>query len=208
VRVVIADDHPVVRAGLSALLRDQRDLELVGETGDGLDALALVSSLRPDVLLLDLMLPGMSGFEVAHRVATEHASTRVLVLTLHANDHYAARVIAEGAAGFVLKDAHPDAILRALRTVGAGGQHFPARLGSADTRRDAREPWWSLTDREREVALLVGDGLSSADVGERLGISPRTVEVHRGNVLRKLRLSGTTELVRFLIRHGHLSAAD
>lgn len=208
IRVLIADDHPIVRAGIVALLAGEPDVSIVGQTGDGLDALELVAALVPDVLLLDLMLPGLSGLEVARRVAASGSSTRILVLTLHANEAYAAQVLADGASGFVLKDAEPTEILRALRTVGRGGRHFPARLAEQRGSDVARDPWTTLTDREREVAQLVAEGLSSADAGTRLGISSRTVEVHRGNVLRKLHLSGATEIVRFLVRRGVLSPTD
>jgi DNA-binding NarL/FixJ family response regulator len=207
-RLVLADDHPIVRTGISHLLAEQVDMEVVAETGDGLEALELVERHRPDVLILDLMLPGLSGLEVARRMRGSFPETRVLVLTLHANESYAAQVLADGAAGFVIKDAHPSEILRALRAVAAGRRHFPARLAEAPGSAVAEDPWSALTDREKEVAQLVAEGLSHADVGARLGISGRTVEVHRGNVVRKLRVSGTPELVRFLMRRGILSTDD
>ena len=207
-RVVIADDHPIVRTGIAALLAEQPDIEVVGQTGDGLEALELLRALAPDVLVLDLMMPGLSGLEVARRAAAASPATRVLVVTLHANDAYATRVLADGAMGFVLKDAHPDEILRALRTVATGGRHVPPRLRETRASGVARDPWDTLTDREREVAQLVAEGLSYADVGLRLGISSRTVEVHRGNVGRKLRISSTADLIRFLVRQGIVSADD
>jgi len=206
-RVLLVDDHPVVRRGLAAMLTAQPDLEVVGECADGLDALEKVAELEPDLVVLDLMLPGLSGHEVARRIASERPAVRVLVLTLHAHEGHLARVLSSGAHGLVQKDAHPDALLRAIRKVLAGERHFPPRLAESRGSSTARDPWESLTDREREVALLSAEGLSYADIGGRLGISPRTAEVHRGNVLRKLHLSGTAELVRFVVRRG-LSSAD
>ncbi len=203
-RVVVADDHPIVRTGIVALLGDQPDLEVVGQTGDGLEALDLVERLRPDLLVVDLMMPGLSGLEVNRRVSTH---TRVLVLTLHANEAYAAQVFDDGAAGFVVKDAHPNEILRAVRTIAEGRRHFPPSVVERGT-DVATDPWATLTDREREVAQLTAEGLTGADAATRLGISPRTVEVHRSNVLRKLRLTGTAELVRFLVRRGILAVHD
>lgn len=201
-RVVLADDHPIVRTGIAALLSGERGVEVVGQTGDGLEALELVEALRPDVLVLDLMMPGLAGLEVAPRVAKAHPDTRILVLTLHEDEGYAARVLSEGAWGFVLKDAHPSRILQAFRDVAAGRRHVPPHLAARKGSTRARDPWSTLTDREREVVQLVAEGLPHADVGLRLGISARTVEVHRGNAMRKLRLQGTAELVRFLVRRG------
>lgn len=201
-RVLLVDDHPVVRAGIAALLCDEPDMEVVGQTGDGLDAIALVDALSPDVVVLDLMIAGLPGLEVNRRIS---GRTRVLVLTLHANEAYAAQVLADGAAGFVLKDAHPNEILRAVRTIRGGGVHRPLSLGRGP---EPEDPWDALTAREKEVAQLVAEGHPYADVGVRLGISPRTVEVHRGNAMRKLRLRGTAELVRYLVRRGVLSADD
>lgn len=201
-RLLLVDDHPVVRAGFAALLGDEPDLVVVGQTGDGLEALELVDQLAPDLVVLDLMLPGLSGLEVNRRIA---GRTRVLVLTLHANEAYATQVLADGAAGFVLKDAHPTEIVRAVRRIRAGERHVPLLLGRG---REPEDPWSLLTAREKEVAQLVGEGRSHADIGERLGISKRTVEVHRGNAMRKLRLSGAPELVRFLVRRGILSSVD
>lgn len=205
-RVVVADDHPIVRTGIVALLSEQPDFDVVGQCGDGLSTVQLVAELRPDVLVLDLMLPALSGFEVARRVA--RGGTRVLVLSFHGNEAYAAEVLANGADAFVSKDAHPNEILRVLRRVAAGERHVPPRLAEAGPSGRARDPWSRLTDREREVVHLVGEGANHADVGLRLGISGRTVEVHRSNAMRKLGLESTTELVRFLIRRGLLGLDD
>jgi DNA-binding NarL/FixJ family response regulator len=207
-RVVLVDDHPIVRTGIAALLSDEEDLEVVGQAHDGLQALELVAALHPDVLLLDLMLPGLSGIEVNRRVVTGFPGTKVLVLTLHANEAYAAQVLSDGATGFVLKDAEPAEILLAVRDVAAGRAHYPARMRDARWGANAVDPWSTLSDREREVAQLCAEGLSHVDAGLRLGISPRTVEVHRGNAMRKLQLEGTAELVRYLMRRGILSATE
>ena len=207
-RIVLVDDHPIVRAGIVALLATTEDLEVVGQTHDGLEALALVAALRPDVLLLDLMIPGLSGFEVNRRITASFSQTRVLVFTLHANDAYAVQVLSDGAAGLVLKDAESAAILRAFREVAAGRRFFPPRLAELQGATEVIDPWSLLTTREREVAQLCAEGLAHADVAERLVISRRTVDIHRGNAMRKLRLSGTAELVRYLVRRGILSAID
>ena len=208
IRVLVVDDHPIVRSGIIALLRQQSDIEVVGECGDGLDALAAVDAVRPDVVMLDLMLPGLAGIEVARRVACGASGTRVLILTFHANEAYATAALGGGATGFVQKDAEPAEIMRAVRAVAAGRRHFPPHLAEARGSPHARDPWTTLSDREREVAQLVAEGLAHADVGVRLGISARTVEVHRGNAMRKLHLDSAVGLVRFLLRRGILSLDD
>lgn len=207
-RIVLVDDHPIVRSGIAGLLASTPDLHLIGQTHDGLDALDLVATLRPDVLLVDLMIPGLSGFEVNRRVATDYPATRVLILTLHANEAYATQVLADGAAGLVLKDAEPGAIVRAVREVAAGRRAFPARMAESHGSSEVVDPWSLLTTREREVVQLCAEGFTHNDAGLRLKISPRTVDIHRGNAMRKLRLNGTAELVRYLVRRGILSAVD
>jgi two-component system response regulator NreC len=204
-RILLVDDHAVVRAGLRAMLGAEPDLEVVGEAADGLTALERVEALAPDLMLLDLMLPGLSGLEVARRVASAWPAVGIVVLTFHAGEDYAAEILAQGAQGLVPKDADPAEILRAVRQVASGQRHFPPRLAAQRGSDQAADPWSWLTDREREIVQLVAEGSSHADIGERLGISPRTVEVHRGNAMRKLRLQGPLELVRFLVRRGILS---
>ena len=207
-RIVLADDHPIVRTGIAALLAEEDDLEVVGQASDGLEALALVEALRPDVLVLDLMLPGLSGLEVNRRVARAFPETRVCVLTLHSNEDYAVTVLEDGAMGYMLKDAQPAAILAAVRDVAAGRRHFSRRLGDARRGERAVDPWTTLTAREREVTQLVAEGNSHAEAGARLGISPRTVEVHRANAMKKLQLERPADLLRYLMRRGTLPPLD
>ncbi len=140
IRVLVVDDHPIVRNGIIALLRLQADIEVAGECGDGLDALALVDAVRPDVVMLDLMLPGLAGIEVARRVACGTSGARVLILTFHANEAYATAALGGGASGFVQKDADPAEILRAVRAVAAGRRHFPPHLAESRGSPLARDP--------------------------------------------------------------------
>lgn len=208
IRVAIVDDHPVVRAGVAAVLAAAVDIELVGEAGDGLDALDLIESRRPDVVVLDLMLPGLSGLEVTRRLAEQNAPTRVVVLTFHADDGVSVAALRAGARGLVLKTAVSTELVRAIRVVAAGGHAIPPRLAAARGSSVPLDPWDSLTAREREVMMLVTEGLQNADVGVRLGISVRTVEVHRSAGFRKLHVNGTAELVRLLVRRGLISAHE
>jgi DNA-binding NarL/FixJ family response regulator len=194
-----------LRAGLVAVLQEKAGVEVVGEAVDGPDALDLVERVKPDVLVLDLMMPGMSGIEVARRVSRQRPDTRMVILTLHTDDAIGLAALQSGAHGLVTKGAAASELLRAIRTVAAGGRAFPARLTAAGAGSAPADPWESLTDREREVMMLLTEGHQNADVAVRLGISVRTVEVHRAAGLRKLHLSGVADLVRLLVRRGLVS---
>lgn len=211
--VFLADDHPVVRQGLRTLLAGEPDLQVVGEESDGLRVAALVERLAPDVLLLDVSMPGKNGLEVTREVAQRSPRTRVLILSMHANEEYVLEALRAGAAGYVLKDSAPEEILRAVRDVAAGRRHlgppFSDRAVEAYAERtqpEALDPFRSLTDREREVLQMAAEGHGNAEIGRRLFISPRTVEVHRANLMRKLGLANQTDLVRFALRRGILPA--
>ena len=209
--VVLADDHPVVRAGLRALLEAETDLEVVGTADDGLETLRLVARLKPHVLVVDLMMPEMNGFEVARQVATDHAGTRVVVLTMHASEVYVEEALRGGALGYVLKEASDTELVEAVRTVAAGKRYMsPSLVGRAldhyaeRARQTAPAPHEALSPREREVLQLVAEGHSAGEIGARLRLSARTVETHRGSLMRKLGLRTRTDLIRYALRHGIL----
>lgn len=201
-RVLLVDDHPLFREGVRHVLGGEPALEVVGSCGDGIEALRLAQELRPDLVLLDLGLPGLSGLEVNRRLSGAPDGPAVLILTWQYDEAYAAQLAADGARGFVTKDADPRALLRAIREIGAGRDAFPPTLRMTPSSTDVSDPWGALTDREREVAQLTAEGWTCADAGARLGISRRTVEVHRANVYRKLRVASAPELVHFLVRRG------
>ena len=210
VRVVLADDHPVVRQGLRRLLEGEPDLTVVGETGEGREVVALVARTEADVLVVDLRLPGLSGLEITRQVSRERPATRVLVLSMHATEAYVLEALANGASGYALKDSSADETLRAIREVAAGRRYLAPPLTDraieayAQRLRDqpSTDPYDALTSREREVLQLAAEGLANAEIGKRLFISPRTVEVHRGNLSRKLGLGSQTDLVRYALRRG------
>ena len=210
--IVIAEDHHVVRDGLRALLTAQKDFQLVGEAGDGLEAAQLVEKLKPDVLVLDLTLPRLHGLEVARQVKKSSPKTRVLILSMHANEAYVLEALRNDAAGYLLKDSTGAELVRAVRDVVAGRRYLSGSLSelaiqayiqrkTTDTAQDMYE---ALTDREREVLHLAAEGLNNPDIAEKLFISPRTAETHRANVMRKLNFKTQTDLVRFAIRRGIL----
>ncbi len=210
--LVVADDHRVVRQGLCALLRTEPDFTLVGEAADGIETIRLVERLRPAVLVVDLMMPGLGGLEVVRQTARLSPRTRTVVLSMHSNEAYVVEALRAGAAGYVLKDSGADELIRAVREAAAGRRylspcHLPVRALQAYMRK-AKEPthdlYEALTAREREVFQLTAEGNSGVDVAERLFISPRTVETHRANVLRKLGLRNHKELIRYAATRGML----
>ncbi len=210
VTVVIADDHKLVLRGVRLLLENAPGIAVVGETTDGTAVVALVDRLAPDVLVTDLVMPGVNMLDVLEQVARRRR-TRALVLSMHDNVAYVAQALRRGAAGYVLKGSEVDELLRAIRAV-AGGETFLGRpLSAAAVARYERqassnagslEPIHLLTGREREILHLVVEGRSSGEIGARLGISQRTVEVHRANMMRKLNLHSQADLIRCAIRSG------
>lgn len=210
-RIVLADDHAVVRQGLRAALGAEPGFEIVGEVADGLAVAEACEKLAPDVLVLDLMMPGLGGLDVAREVRRRTPKVAILVLSMHAEEAYVIAALRNGASGYVSKEASVTELARAIRAIAAGGRHlgppFSERSVDAWLRRAgeaAGDLYESLSPREREVFHLAAEGWTSTAIGKRLSISPRTVETHRANVLRKLGLRGQTELVRYAIRRGIL----
>jgi len=210
IRVLLVDDHVVVREGLRHVLGADHGFDVVGEAGTGAEALALAAERRPDVVLLDLTMPGMSGLEVTAALRERLPEVRVLVLSMHEQDEYVVAAVRGGAHGYVLKDADPGELRAAIRAVHGGAGYFsPAvarHLGAAvrgevpaDAPRDRLE---RLTPREREVLARVAAGLTNREIAAQLGISPRTVESHRESVMKKLSLRSVAELTRFALQSG------
>jgi DNA-binding NarL/FixJ family response regulator len=207
--IVLADDHEVVRKGLRALLEAQPGFSVVGETADGLQVVSLVERLRPRILVADLMMPGLGGLEVTRRVAKHCPQTRVVVLSMHANESYVLEALRNGALGYVLKNAGAEELVRAIHEAAAGRRYLSPPLSDRAVESYARraaeggqDPYGALTAREREVFHLAAAGQGNKEIAKQLGISPRTAETHRANLLRKLGLKGQTELVRFAIERG------
>ena len=212
ITVALADDHRVVREGLRQVLQAQPDIEVVGEAGDGRDAADLAERLSPNVLVLDLMMPGLSGLEVLRQVGRRSPRTRVVVLSMHADEGYVVKALGHGALGYVVKDASAADLLRAVRAVHAGQRYLSPPLSDQTIQDyvgragegDSADPYERLTTREREVLHLTAEGLSSREVARRLGISSRTAETHRANVMSKLGLHNRADLVRYAMARGLL----
>lgn len=208
-QILLADDHQVIIDGLKALLSGEPDMEVIGQATDGLQVVPKVLELKPDVLVLDLMMPGLGGLEVARQMKERAPSTKVIVLSMHANDAYVVEALRNGASGYVLKQAEARALVDAIRAVSAGGRYLSPPLSEEKLERwemDAKaapfDPYDTLSTREREVLQLAAEGLTSAAIGERLAIGKRTVETHRANLQRKLGVKTQADLVRFAVKKG------
>jgi DNA-binding NarL/FixJ family response regulator len=213
IRVLIADDHRIVRAGIRAFLEGKQDIAVVGEAGTGEEALTLARTLRPDVAVMDLNMPGMGGLAAMQRIKSEVAGVHVVALTMHGDERFFREALAAGAEGFILKGADPAQLLEAVRAAAAGTAYLTPEQAThmlAEYRRggerEAEGSGGALTAREREVLTLIAEGLSGKAIAERLGLSPNTVERHRTNIMNKLGLHNRAELVRFAIRERLIDA--
>lgn len=211
-RIVLADDHPIVRQGLRALLEAETDFQLVGEAGDGLEAVALVERVKPDVLVLDLMMPGLAGFEVARQTRQRSPQTRIVILSMHADEGYVLEALTAGASAYVLKKSTTADLVKAIRDAIAGRRFLSPPLSEhlidayvEKTKSAPLDSYNTLTPREREVLQLAAEGHTNAKIATRLSISPRTVEMHRASVMRKLGLQNQVELVRYALQRGILA---
>jgi DNA-binding NarL/FixJ family response regulator len=206
IRVLLADDHTLVRAGVRRILEAEPDLEVMGEVADGAAALEALRSTPADVLVLDLTMPGLDGFEVLRRAKAAYPALKVLVLTMHASAEYVARAVQEGADGYLLKDSAVHDLKAAIEAVTHGRAYYSPPVQRELTellRSPMRErPTDLLTEREREVLRLVATGLSTKEIAAQLEISARTVETHRANLMRKLGVRSVALLTQVAIREG------
>lgn len=209
---MLAEDHTVVRQGLRMVLEAQPDIRVIGEVDDGLKVADQCVEQQPDVLVLDLGLPGLHGLEVVRQVTRRSLPTRVLVLSMYAREEYVLNALSNGAAGYLVKGADATELVTAVRQVASGARHVGTDVATDLVRaleqgqeiQPATDAYETLTAREREVLHLMAEGHSNAGVAERLFVSPRTVETHRANVMRKLGVRNQTEVVRYAIRKGLL----
>jgi DNA-binding NarL/FixJ family response regulator len=215
IRVLIADDHALVREGIRRVLDDDPGFDVVAEAADGRQAIARVDETEPDVAILDISMPELSGLEAARRLRDEHPALKVLILSMHDESEYVMRAVHAGAAGYLLKDDAGPALLRqAVRAVHAGDSFFSPAVATRLTEAlrggssGAGDPLELLTARELEVLRLVAGGNSNKQIAAELGISRRTVESHRESLMRKVEIRTVAGLTRFALEHGLLDDAD
>jgi len=207
--VVLVDDHAVVRSGLRMLLDAHDDIEVVGEAGNAKDAIFRARALKPDVMLLDVVMPGDSGIDVLPKVLKESPDTKVLVLSMQDDPSYVREAFAAGASGYVLKEAADEEVVSAVREIADGGHYVHPALGARMVAAEAQERAAAeadpLSEREREVLRLLALGHTNQEIAQTLYISVRTAESHRAHIMQKLRLSTRAELVRYALSHGLLA---
>ncbi|MEE8364079.1 MAG: response regulator transcription factor [Dehalococcoidia bacterium] len=215
IRVLIVDDHDIVRAGIRLLLDGQPDIEVIGEASDGAESVRLVGSAAPDVVLMDISMPKMSGIEATAAIRKAHPDVEVVGLTMHADDRYFFQLLKAGASGYVIKGGSPHELLEAVRAAHRGEAYIHPSLarklvGDYVARAqsgDAGASLDGLTEREREVLEHIANGLTSREIGGKLVISPNTVERHRANIMAKLDLHNKAALVRYAVRKGLVDAS-
>ena len=211
IRVLVADDHTIVRQGLVGILKASDEVEVVGEAADGAEAVEKATKLKPDVVVLDVSMPHLSGLEAARRIRETLPATRILVLTMHDDEEYVLKMVRAGASGYLLKDSAGSELIAGIRALKSGkvyfGPHASRALADAyqSDRPLAEDPYERLTDREREVFQLVVEGKTNAQIADMLCISPKTVDNHRTRLMDKLGVHGTADLVRFAAKHKLLS---
>ncbi len=208
ISVVLVDDHAVVRSGLRLLLEAHEDIEVVGEAGNGKDAVFRARAFKPNVILLDVVMPGENGIEVLPKLLKESPDTKVLVLSMQDDPSYVREAFAAGASGYVLKEAADEEVVSAVREIAGGGHYVHPALGARMVAAEAQERAAAeadpLSDREREVLRLLALGHTNQEIAKQLYISVRTAESHRSHIMQKLRLTNRAELVRYALTHGLL----
>ena len=213
IRVLLVDDHMIVRVGLKALINAEPDMEVIGEAENGAEGVAAAVALRPDVVVMDISMPIMDGLEATRRIRQERPEVQVLILTVHAHEKYLFPVLKAGAAGYVLKSTVDTELLDAIRTVARGGAFlYPSATRmlledyiSQVNSGVAPDAYENLSEREREVLKLLALGYTAAQIGEKLALSPKTVETYRTRIMEKLNLSSRPDLVQYALKRGLLS---
>jgi DNA-binding NarL/FixJ family response regulator len=212
-KILLADDHVVMRTGLRALLERQPNLEVVGESENGREAIELVASLKPDVVVMDVGMPVLNGIEATKTIVTQHPTTAVVILSMYVDESYIMRALKAGARGYLLKDSAPADLIGAIQAVSQNKSFFSpkvSRILAEDyvrvlKQKGAVDSYDLLTSREREILQLLAEGKANKEVAAALNISPYTVETHRSHILEKLNLHNPAELILYAVRKGLIS---
>jgi len=215
VSILLADDHPIVRQGMRNLFETETNLSVVGEAEDGLQAVQLAEQLKPDVVIVDMMMPRLNGMEAIRQISSRLPNTHCVVLSMQSADPYVVQALKAGADGYVLKDSGPNELIKAIQTVLKGKRYLSPQLSAnlidhiiAKVETDMLDPYNLLTVREREALQLAAAGLSSREIAARISISVRTVEQHRQSMMRKMGFKNQTALIRFAFKRGIISMND
>ncbi len=214
IRVLIADDHTIVRKGLCALLDGDKEIEVVGDAENGREAIKKVEQVQPDIVLMDITMPGLNGLETTRQLKKRHPKTKILILTMHDNEEYIFETLRAGASGYLVKRTAPEELISAIHAVNRGESFLSPsiskrviegyiRVGQSEQEED--EAFEKLTDREREVLQLIAEGRVNREIAELLHISIKTVETHRSHIMEKLDIRNIAELTQYAIRKGLIS---
>jgi DNA-binding NarL/FixJ family response regulator len=210
INIFLADDHQIVRKGIKAILSTESDFNIIGEAGDGIETVKAVEELKPDILILDLMMGGINGLEVTRQLSKKIPEIGIVVLSMHSNEAYVLEALRSGAKAYILKDNTTEDLVHAIREVAVGRRYLSSPLSdraiTAYTQKsdavNPQDPYEQLTTREREVLQMAAQGLNNTDIASRLFISPRTIETHRANLMHKLGIRSQSELLQYAILRG------
>ena len=205
IRVLLADDHTILRKGVRMLIDSQQDMEVVGEAKTGREAVEEVKALKPDIVVMDVSMPDLNGIEATRQICDEVSPTKIVALSMHRDSVYVREILRAGARGYLLKESEDDDLLKAIRSVYRGEAFLSPAISDAvlsDYRRHVSNPIDLLTSREREVLAMIADGKTNKEIANVLNLSVYTVESHRGSVMEKLNLHNTGDIIRFAIRNG------
>jgi DNA-binding NarL/FixJ family response regulator len=208
ITVFLADDHAMVREGLAALVSEDESIEVIGQTGDGLKVTEEVRRLSPDVVLLDVTMPGLNGLDVCREISRKFKDTAVLILTMHDDEQFVATALENGASGYILKEGAADELCEAVRKVAEGELCLGEGISKSVVLRAVRgheDPYNKLTTRERQVLQLIAEGKTNRSIAEELGLAVKTVDTHRSRLMRKLGIHDQTSLVKYALRRGIVS---
>lgn len=214
IRIILADDHQIVREGLCSLLENESDIEVLGEAGNGRATVEMAQKLKPDVVVMDLAMPDLNGIEATRQILTNAADVKVLALSMHSDKRFILGALQAGASGYVLKDCAFEELARAIRTVVTNQTYLSPRIADIVVERYVRHqpspayPWSALTPREREVLQLIAEGATVKKIAFILGVSHKTIETHREQIMRKLNVYSIAELTKYAIREGLTSLDD
>ncbi len=219
IKVILADDHDIVRFGIASVIRTADDIELIGEASDGRGTIELYRRFTPDVAIVDITMPGMNGIETTRAILEDYPEARILILTMHMDEEYLNQALKAGAKGYLLKNCDKQELVNGIRSIASGEKVFSGTISMLMTEHyinsvtdnriekpQSRSGSVHLTKREKEILNLIADGLTSQEIAESLYISPRTVETHRANLLQKLDIKNTAGLVRYAVENGFVGA--